>query len=1013
MKILKLRFKNINSFYGEHDPLHFMIDPLAASGLFIISGPTGAGKSTLLDVITLALYNEVPRFGNVSRTDIEKMGSIVNLRAVEEPKAEAYAEVEYEVKGKQYRSRWSINRNRNGNWNNYSMEIAELPEGNLIDVKKLADFPKKNEEIIGLNYDQFVRSIILAQGSFAEFLKANKNERSLLLEQITGSHIYRQLGQAAFLKDKEFGEQLKLKEGELKAVALLTTEQIEELQAKNQTAESQYQQAEKDLKFWQQEQNALEKCEQIAKQLAGLEKEKTTFEAQKTAFVTQNLRLQQHESVSEWAGELAKLTEKQKQLNTNRKNFEGLGGQAQKQQTVIESTVASIRALIGHVAEDARLLEELNDFEEKILAFETEIETLNAEIRPVFGNIKQEITNATQAWVRGLSADKVDENYQLLTQKRAEIQPELTRFAADFAVEKELDKVATREASLVELTAKLMQRDNLAQRGKDTKATLGQNQAFVKEQQPAFEELSEKTQLFEKEIVVLRNRKEKEQQKFNLEDLRKQLKAGEECALCGSVHHPFVHQYDNALRGVQLELDILEKQKKETDKKITDLNGQLSKAKGLIEQDEKTLLKLRDDYRQADDEAKKWLTDLDLAPETKLEQIRTEQDNLKIGREQIRHWAQVKDLDGTVKRLLEDYDALLKLRQQKQQKEQAKLQRYAGRNVRKDAQDLREAFSNAQTTLRLNREQQADIQKIMVEASEDVRLFTEKLTTELQQKNVESVETATYYLLNPAEAEQLKKARKELEAKAQELETNQKMGQQQLAEAQQTRQSAEEKGMVLENVKNQEQFRNNWLRETSTISAQLKTDAQQRERFSGLQATLQDLRQQRHKWQLLNKYIGDATGNAFSTFAQNLTLSNLIGLANRRLKNLSDRYILDKPKDDTDSLFVMDTYQGNSLRAVNTLSGGETFTLSLALALALSDLASQNVKIESLFIDEGFGTLDPDTLDMALNTLEKLQAESNKTIGIISHVELLKERITTQVRLKKDANGFSTIEIVG
>ena len=1013
MKILKLRFKNINSFYGEHDPLHFMIDPLAASGLFIISGPTGAGKSTLLDVITLALYNEVPRFGNVSRTDIEKMGSIVNLRAVEEPKAEAYAEVEYEVKGKQYRSRWSINRNRNGNWNNYSMEIAELPEGNLIDVKKLADFPKKNEEIIGLNYDQFVRSIILAQGSFAEFLKANKNERSLLLEQITGSHIYRQLGQAAFLKDKEFGEQLKLKEGELKAVALLTTEQIEELQAKNQTAESQYQQAEKDLKFWQQEQNALEKCEQIAKQLAGLEKEKTTFEAQKTAFVTQNLRLQQHESVSEWAGELAKLTEKQKQLNTNGKNFEGLGGQAQKQQTVIESTVASIRALIGHVAEDARLLEELNDFEEKILAFETEIETLNAEIRPVFGNIKQEITNATQAWVRGLSADKVDENYQLLTQKRAEIQPELTRFAADFAVEKELDKVATREASLVELTAKLMQRDNLAQRGKDTKATLGQNQAFVKEQQPAFEELSEKTQLFEKEIVVLRNRKEKEQQKFNLEDLRKQLKAGEECALCGSVHHPFVHQYDNALRGVQLELDILEKQKKETDKKITDLNGQLSKAKGLIEQDEKTLLKLRDDYRQADDEAKKWLTDLDLAPETKLEQIRTEQDNLKIGREQIRHWAQVKDLDGTVKRLLEDYDALLKLRQQKQQKEQAKLQRYAGRNVRKDAQDLREAFSNAQTTLRLNREQQADIQKIMVEASEDVRLFTEKLTTELQQKNVESVETATYYLLNPAEAEQLKKARKELEAKAQELETNQKMGQQQLAEAQQTRQSAEEKGMVLENVKNQEQFRNNWLRETSTISAQLKTDAQQRERFSGLQATLQDLRQQRHKWQLLNKYIGDATGNAFSTFAQNLTLSNLIGLANRRLKNLSDRYILDKPKDDTDSLFVMDTYQGNSLRAVNTLSGGETFTLSLALALALSDLASQNVKIESLFIDEGFGTLDPDTLDMALNTLEKLQAESNKTIGIISHVELLKERITTQVRLKKDANGFSTIEIVG
>lgn len=1013
MKILKLRFKNINSFYGEHEPLDFMIDPLAASGLFIISGPTGAGKSTLLDVITLALYNEVPRFGNVSKTDIEKLGSIVNLRAAEEPKAEAYAEVEYEVKGKQYRSRWSISRNRNDKWNNYSMEIAELPSGNLLDVKKLNDFPKKNEGIIGLNYEQFVRSIILAQGSFAEFLKANQNDRGKLLEQLTGSHIYRKLGEAAFLKNKEFGEQLKLKEDQLKAVALLTIEQMEELQTKNKEAESQYQQAEKGFKFWQQEQTTLEKQEQIEGQLVRLAKEKEALTVQKTAFVAQNERLQRHELVSEWAGELVKLEEKQKQLATNQKNFESLGGQAQTQQTAIESTVGKIRTLIGHATDEAHLLEELSDFEEKIWALETEIETLNAEIRPVFQNIKQEITQAANLWVRGLAVDKLDETHQLLTQKRADIQPELALFAADFTAEKELDKMAVRDSSLIELGAKLTERDRLAERGKETKTTLAQNQEFAKTQQPVFEEYTKNVQVLEKQIVELRNKKEKEQQKFNLEDLRAQLKANEACPLCGSVHHPYVHQYDNALRGVQLELDILEKQKKETDKKTTNLNGQLSKAKGLIEQAEKDLLKLRDDYRQADDTAKKWLVELELPAEIKLEQVRTEQENLKIGREQIRRWQQAKDLDSTVKRLLEDYETLLKLRQQKQQKEQAKLQRYAGRNVRKDAQDLREAFSNAQTTLRLNREQQAEVQKITVEATEDLRLFSQKLTAELQQKGIENTQIAAQYLLTSADVEQLKKARKVLEDRAQEIETNQKTWTLQLTETQPMRQTTEAKETVLENAKNQEQLRNSWLRETSTIAAQLKNDTQQRERFADLEATLKDLRQQRHKWQLLNEYIGDSTGNKFSTFAQNLTLSNLIGLANRRLKNLSDRYILDKPKDDTDSLFVMDTYQGNSLRAVNTLSGGETFTLSLALALALSDLASQNVKIESLFIDEGFGTLDPDTLDMALNTLEKLQAESNKTIGIISHVELLKERISTQVRLKKDANGFSTMEVVG
>ena len=81
--------------------------------------------------------------------------------------------------------------------------------------------------------------------------------------------------------------------------------------------------------------------------------------------------------------------------------------------------------------------------------------------------------------------------------------------------------------------------------------------------------------------------------------------------------------------------------------------------------------------------------------------------------------------------------------------------------------------------------------------------------------------------------------------------------------------------------------------------------------------------------------------------------------------------------------------------------------------MALSDLASQNVSIESLFIDEGFGTLDPDSLDMALGMLERLQSESDKIIGIISHVEALKERISTQIRLFKNGSGLSTMEIVG
>ena len=164
-------------------------------------------------------------------------------------------------------------------------------------------------------------------------------------------------------------------------------------------------------------------------------------------------------------------------------------------------------------------------------------------------------------------------------------------------------------------------------------------------------------------------------------------------------------------------------------------------------------------------------------------------------------------------------------------------------------------------------------------------------------------------------------------------------------------------------------------------------------------------------WIILNDLIGDAKGKKFSNYAQDLALVHLLVRANARLSTLSDRYLLSfKPNEE--SLLVIDKYQGDTIRAVTTLSGGETFLLSLALALSLSDFASQKVKLESLFIHEGFGTLDQETLDVAMSTLEKLQHESGKRIGIISHVESLKERINTQIVVRKDAKGYSEIEVI-
>ncbi len=161
-------------------------------------------------------------------------------------------------------------------------------------------------------------------------------------------------------------------------------------------------------------------------------------------------------------------------------------------------------------------------------------------------------------------------------------------------------------------------------------------------------------------------------------------------------------------------------------------------------------------------------------------------------------------------------------------------------------------------------------------------------------------------------------------------------------------------------------------------------------------------------WQQLHKLIGSSDGKKYRTFAQGLTFDLMVRHANTQLQKMSDRYLLIRDDDSPLELNVIDNYQGGEIRSTKNLSGGEGFIISLALALGLSQMASQNIRVDSLFLDEGFGTLDEESLDIALDTLTSLQQEG-KLIGVISHVQALKERILTQIKVEKLSGGFSQI----
>ncbi|MDD2466730.1 MAG: SbcC/MukB-like Walker B domain-containing protein, partial [Desulfobulbus sp.] len=210
------------------------------------------------------------------------------------------------------------------------------------------------------------------------------------------------------------------------------------------------------------------------------------------------------------------------------------------------------------------------------------------------------------------------------------------------------------------------------------------------------------------------------------------------------------------------------------------------------------------------------------------------------------------------------------------------------------------------------------------------------------------------------------------------------------------------------------QFRENEeaLKELRDIIAGLKHKLSEntaaKERIKEKQTAIEAQKKECRRWSNLHDLIGSADGKRYRNFAQTLTFEMMIGHANRQLQKMTDRYLLVRNEAQPLDLDVIDNYQAGEIRSTKNLSGGESFIVSLSLALGLSHMASKNVRVDSLFLDEGFGTLDEEALDTALETLSGLQ-QDGKLIGVISHVSALKERISTQIQVTPQTGGRSLL----
>ena len=1005
MKILRIRLKNINSLKGEWE-IRLDEPPLARAGIFAITGQTGSGKTTILDAITLALYGKTPRFTDnkgVTDTVIQESGAIMTHHT-----NEAYAEVDFECPRGRFTARWSVATKRTGRLATPQIELAD-ETGRLLSDKK-TEALAAIEARIGLSYDQFVRAALLAQGEFARFLQAPKKLRNELLEKLTGTSIYRLIGQKTFEVSKQHRLEVDdlnkrkthLEEGLLPDPELAAKEKayhdINRRQQQARTEHQKYSRLLQDLQEFHQRQKALVNLQQ---QLHTLQKEQDLFHD------TDGKRLEAHERLDkvlkdlrrylQLDDELAKLN---RRLEDNRRETREVQQQLQQLHKLAQDLSP---APIKDFAKDLRALEK------KVVQKEEQLDRLGQQFDALVDKaipLLEELDLPTERKLILKKTRKAAESLsrQLNTSKKA-LQKRLPETARRQPAAR-LKKLRDQRQRLTGSIALYERRIQLRRQLDDIEKAVQKAQADLKELSAQIAPAEALQKQLAAELKELRARQEIHLLKKQLADHRHKLREGEPCPLCGATSHPYGSQkpdtasdeFDKALEAKQMEAD-------KSLQRVTALRSKHQETTGRLNEYKKREKSLRSELRDLQQQWEKNMKSLpdlpDADPRRALEKLQTEEDDLQAWIEtdhQLHQLSRLQKLWPEMERLVTDGESI--------RKEKEKL--YRGKDIRREVAELLEQYHKLDTQLR----QLAKAEQSLTKELGVVQKEMKNIDAAVHKRIGERAKSAARHILDDDELKRLTDRRHDLRIQKEKLLTEVKTHQTEIQklQARTADLSLEKLTQTIDQLNAKlDRFKAEGERLFAIISSQQKL----RKQIEHIHKEIKRKQKANRKWILLNDAIGDATGNKFNDFAQELTLRHLVSLANKRLEHIIDRYRLDIPEPDEDDLLTLiDLDMAGRRRSVKTLSGGEQFMVSLALALALSDLTSGKTEIKTLFIDEGFGALDEESLEQVISTLERLQAETEKVIGIISHVPTLKERFTNQIHLIKHGSGYSSLKVL-
>ena len=1134
MKFLQLEILNLASLDKQGgEVINFEEGALGESTIFSIVGPTGSGKSTLLDAICLALYNRAPRyprkkgdknqnieiFGAADASESNRLAPTDSRNILTRGKKEGYSKLTFLANnGSIYRAEWHV-RFQRVRYENAKTALYKITRNGEEITEEAADW-NELPNIIGLDYDQFLRTVLIAQGSFANFLTAKENERYELLEKLIGcEETYTNIATEIKKAKDQATDAYNQMAASVEAVKqnLLNDEELAQLQeeiARLEKAEkeldSQLQAISKDLQWFEENDKQIK---QIAICQTDMEQATDAIKAMQT----QILRLQLHDEVQPAVNLLQEVERQTQSIHEQEENILKAKGNIKSQESAIsesEKTLASLKEAVSKAQEQL----------EKALPVIAEARALKTKMEAAMPNLKEKKETLELAQKENQTAQKdVEENARNIQKWEAETekanltlkatQEEIAKQkqvlheatqAAEQAWERERNKTAGQNIEelqshksaaekklqdvqqAIKVVAHLDSATTEKQKNEERIQVLGKRNAEIDE---ALGKLF--IEALEKETLTLRNAYTlMVSEKWEIH--RANLTEGKPCPLCGSTTHPYHtdnRQFEEAttelsqlLKAKEDLLKLQQKQekdlsgeRKQNDGEVQTLQKQQEKLSGEIatyeeewkaliaqypkipkeEAELKSLLPIYEDKakeatgklslfnkiqkeierltqlkdKAVKDEAayeSKASTILNNAQEsasicaTKLAEHKALTTNL-ISQEKNKKEAYEKALQAwnNTKKEMEEWQAQYQQILNGEEPDAAEQRLTAAKdeatkaaddkneNINKLKAELANSKGSHQTMLSQNKTMKENLQT----KEKELDLWIEEYNKQLAEKSIEPslIDRNTIReMLHSAEDWNAIRREKDEKEKAVASTTALYQSAEKAHLQHLEHQPAQTRDALL--AIQQEYQERSQRNELIAANARMQNHQEAVKQLGDKAEALKLVTQEKDDWTAITDAIG-ADGKTLRKIAQCYTLSFLIAHANQEIRKFNSRYELQQVKHSL-GIRVIDHDRADDIRDTTSLSGGETFIVSLGLALGLSALSSRNISFENLFIDEGFGTLDPDTLATVIDSLAMLQSSQGKKVGVISHTDTMSERITTQIRIIKNGNsGSSHIEI--